>query len=220
MEYLESNIILSHTFDTEYTSLELKNTFSNLINVLLTNMVGENKKYLNINDKDQYLFNPKLILQLVHKLISPFLENDIFIDSLLYEQYNTGKMINKMKGILVKINKISYSEAYKLNTLSEKLNSKYNKNLKLEDIEIPDEFCDPILDTLITDPVYLPNTDIIMDKEVIARHLITDQHNPFNREELTLEILEKYNQQEEIKKSVDIFKEKILKWKNDNNYNS
>jgi hypothetical protein len=220
MEYLESNIILSHTFETEYTSLELKNTFSNLINVLLTNMVGENKKYLNINDKDQYLFNPKLILQLVHKLISPFLENDIFIDSLLYEQYNTGKMINKMKGILVKINKISYLEAYKLNTLSEKLNSKYNKNLELEDIEIPDEFCDPILDTLIIDPVYLPNTDIIMDKEVIARHLITDQHNPFNREELTLEILEKYNQQEEIKKSVDIFKEKILKWKNDNNYNS
>ena len=80
-----------------------------------------------------------------------------------------------------------------------------------------DEFCDPILDTVIEIPVYLPGTDILMDKEVIARHLISDEHNPFNRSPLTLLQLDEYNQQPEILAKIIEFKQKLSSWKTTNN---
>lgn len=50
--------------------------------------------------------------------------------------------------------------------------------------EIPDEFRDPLMDTLMTDPVQLPSGNI-MDRKVILRHLLNSQTDPFNRQPLT-----------------------------------
>ena len=59
----------------------------------------------------------------------------------------------------------------------------------------------------------LPDTDIIMEKSVIARHLLTDLHNPFNREPLTMEKLDKFNKKSRIKDLLKIFMEKKDEWK-------
>ena len=69
------------------------------------------------------------------------------------------------------------------------------------------------MSTLIEEPVMLPSTKIIMDKNVIARHLISDPHDPFNRDSLTLEELEKYNLKDEVVKEIDSFKTKIKDFK-------
>ena len=42
--------------------------------------------------------------------------------------------------------------------------------------DIPDEFLDPILGTLMTDPVHLPTSNTIMDRSVIARHILRCDH--------------------------------------------
>lgn len=44
------------------------------------------------------------------------------------------------------------------------------------------------MDTLMTDPVILPS-GIIMDRAIIARHLLNSQTDPFNRQPLTEEQL-------------------------------
>ena len=54
-----------------------------------------------------------------------------------------------------------------------------------------------------------------MDKGVIARHLLSDPHDPFNRDELTMEKLEEFNQQDDIKKKLDVLKVKIEKFKSE-----
>ena len=51
--------------------------------------------------------------------------------------------------------------------------------------EIPDDFLDPIMCTLMTDPVLLPSGDT-MDRTNITRHLLTDETNPFTRQPLTV----------------------------------
>jgi hypothetical protein len=38
--------------------------------------------------------------------------------------------------------------------------------------DAPEEFLDPILGTLMTDPVRLPTSNKIMDRSVIARHIL------------------------------------------------
>ena len=56
--------------------------------------------------------------------------------------------------------------------------------------EVPDEFLDPIMQTLMLDPVKLPTSGKTMDRSVIMRILLTEHLDPFNRAELTPEMLE------------------------------
>jgi hypothetical protein len=48
---------------------------------------------------------------------------------------------------------------------------------------------DPVMDTLMTDPVLLPTSGNIMDRANIMRHLLNSQTDPFNRQDLTEEQL-------------------------------
>jgi len=92
---------------------------------------------------------------------------------------------------------------------------------KLNDIElqknnhiIPDELTDPIYNTLLENPVYLPTSDIIVDLLIIKRHLLSNSNDPFTREPLTLEEIYKYNTKPNIINKINILKKKIEDYKN------
>jgi Kip1 ubiquitination-promoting complex protein 1 len=53
--------------------------------------------------------------------------------------------------------------------------------------EVPDEFLDPLLSTIMTDPVLLPDSNITVDRATIERHLMSSKTDPFNRSPLTLD---------------------------------
>lgn len=55
--------------------------------------------------------------------------------------------------------------------------------------DAPDEFKDPLMDTLMIDPVMLPSGQI-MDRSVIMRHLLNSNTDPFNRQPLTEDMLQ------------------------------
>ena len=57
----------------------------------------------------------------------------------------------------------------------------------LSSADVPDEFLDPIMSTLMTQPVTLPSSRVTVDRSTIARHLLSDQSDPFNRSPLTME---------------------------------
>lgn len=56
------------------------------------------------------------------------------------------------------------------------------------DEEVPVEFKDPIMDTIMKDPVRLPSGHAI-DRAVILRHLMTVKNDPFTRTALNEEDL-------------------------------
>ena len=51
-------------------------------------------------------------------------------------------------------------------------------------VTCPVSVTDPLMQTLMTDPVTLPS-GIVMDRPVIMRHLLNDLTDPFNRQPLT-----------------------------------
>lgn len=53
--------------------------------------------------------------------------------------------------------------------------------------EAPDHFMDPIMSTLMLDPVILPSSKATVDRSTIARHLLSDQTDPFNRAPLSMD---------------------------------
>lgn len=50
-----------------------------------------------------------------------------------------------------------------------------------------EEILDPIMSTLMTDPVIFPSPHVTVDRTKIARHFLSDQTDPFNRESLTMD---------------------------------
>ena len=61
---------------------------------------------------------------------------------------------------------------------------------EIDDGELSADKLDPISLTLITNPIFLPNK-IVVDKYTIYRHVLTNQENPFSREYLDADILDK-----------------------------
>jgi ubiquitin conjugation factor E4 B len=55
--------------------------------------------------------------------------------------------------------------------------------------EVPDEFLDPIMSTIMHNPVRLPTSGNVMDRDVISRILLSDKQDPFNRKFLTEDML-------------------------------
>ena len=47
--------------------------------------------------------------------------------------------------------------------------------------EAPEEFWDPIMATIMDDPVILPTSSTTVDRATIMRHLLSDPNDPFNR---------------------------------------
>ncbi|XP_075543042.1 ubiquitination factor E4B isoform X3 [Dermacentor variabilis] len=54
--------------------------------------------------------------------------------------------------------------------------------------DAPDEFRDPLMDTLMEEPVVLPSGHVV-DKATIVRHLLNSSTDPFNRQPLTEDML-------------------------------
>ena len=67
---------------------------------------------------------------------------------------------------------------------------------------------DPVMDTLMEDPVRLPS-GIIMDRPIIIRHLLNSNQDPFNRQILTVDMLV----------PVTELKQRIEEWKLDKERN-
>lgn len=64
-----------------------------------------------------------------------------------------------------------------------------NQKREMDYSDAPDEFKDPLMDTLMEDPVRLPSSGKIMDRAVILRHLLNSSTDPFNRQPLTEDML-------------------------------
>ena len=195
---------------------EIKNCFINII-IILLNITTTNKlKQFKIKDKDSVTFKPIDLLNDIHKFIINIIikkENEKQLSYLFGTNDNyTESSILKMINILDKYDDIKRTNYSSLSYFDYLISEHLNKIKDLEEKEIPDELCDPLMDTLIEEPVMLPNK-VIVDYQVIKRHLLNDSTNPFNRELLTIEILEEYNKRKEVKEEIDLFKKKIKDFK-------
>lgn len=62
------------------------------------------------------------------------------------------------------------------------------RQIEIDFSDAPDNFKDPLMDTIMDDPVMLPSGNV-MDRSVIIRHLLNASTDPFNRQPLTEDML-------------------------------
>lgn len=101
--------------------------------------------------------------------------------------YGDGKTYRLALNTVKKLNLLTHTEHETMNAMYEKVESKRMANVDLEALtaDCPDEFLDPLLMTIMRDPVKLPSGNIV-DRSTIAQHLLNDVTDPFNRAQMTM----------------------------------
>lgn len=159
------------------------------------------KKY-NINFKWKILYDITKMIYITfnnNKLFIKYMKNDnLFFDEAIFSNFN-----------------LSFQEDNKLNILVDKIKKSKKKSKKYIN-EFPNEFCDPLLYVPIKEPIILPESKVFMDFSSISNHLLNNEFDPFNRTKLTIKELIEFNLLPENIEKIELFKNKIAKWKMEN----
>uniref|UniRef100_G1Q204 Ubiquitin conjugation factor E4 n=1 Tax=Myotis lucifugus TaxID=59463 RepID=G1Q204_MYOLU len=170
---------------------ELGPRLAAMLNFNLQQLCGPKCRDLKVENPEKYGFEPKKLLD---QLTDIYLQLDcarfakaIADDQRSYSKELFEEVISKMRKAGIK----STIAIEKFKLLAEKVEEIVAKNARAEIdySDAPDEFRDPLMDTLMTDPVRLPS-GTIMDRSIILRHLLNSPTDPFNRQTLTESMLE------------------------------
>ncbi|XP_077578234.1 ubiquitin conjugation factor E4 A isoform X2 [Stigmatopora nigra] len=160
-----------------------------MLNYFLQHLVGPKMGALKVKDFSEFDFKPQ---QLVYDICTIYLnlgdeenfcatvpkDGRSYSPTLFCQTIRVLKKINKPGDVIV---------AFGL--LADKIKSHADRQQEEEEtyLDAPEEFLDPIMSTLMLDPVLLPSSNVTVDRTTIARHLLSDQTDPFNRSPLTMD---------------------------------
>ncbi|KAL0237991.1 hypothetical protein GEMRC1_012465 [Eukaryota sp. GEM-RC1] len=84
---------------------------------------------------------------------------------------------------------ISESQQHSLQSLLQRVStlSSFVKEREALAEKAPDKYLDSLSYTLMDDPVLLPNSEMVMDRAILVRHLLSDPRDPFTRAPLKIE---------------------------------
>jgi ubiquitin conjugation factor E4 B len=191
-----------------FTTPEIVQRLADMLDYNMEALVGPKQINLKVSDPEQYQFNPASLLADIMSVYlnlknQPSFHLAVARDGRSYKEYNFNKA-----GEIVGKKFLKSPEELKQ---WKKLGATIEKVKKLEEQaeedlgDIPDEFLDPLLFTLMEDPVKLPVSGVYIDRSSIRTHLLSDPQDPFNRVPLKIE---------EVIPATDL-KERIEKFKAD-----
>lgn len=176
---------------------------TSMLNYFLLNLVGPQKEKFKVKDKKEFEFDPATtVLEICHIYIN-LSNSDAFCLAISQDgrSYST-QLFSYAETILIRIGGGQLiGEMAELAEKVQKLDVKYKQEQEII-ADAPEEYLDPIMSTLMTDPVILPSSKVTVDRSTIVRHLLSDQTDPFNRAPLTMDKV----------KPNETLKAQILQW--------
>ncbi|XP_063221072.1 ubiquitin conjugation factor E4 A [Bacillus rossius redtenbacheri] len=194
------NILGRETIHTlEFLTSEITSIFchptmvdriASMLNYFLYHLVGPKKKNFKVKDQKEYDFDPANTVLNICKIYVHLYSSEAFCIAVSQDGRSySPQLFTLAEDVLVRIGGVGLVPD--LQAVAEKVALLSTQQQEDDDIlsEAPEEFLDPIMSTLMTDPVVLPSSRATVDRSTIARHLLSDQTDPFNRSPLTMDML-------------------------------
>jgi len=209
--------LLSRDVGDHFLREELVERIANMLNYFLDKLAGPKAQDLQVEDPEKYNFKPNELLGKISDIYVHFshCSNSAIVeqfckcvagDERSYSEEVFENTVNKLKSENIRDEgRIKELKAFAVK-VKKFASQKRDDEESLGDI--PDEFLDPILNTLMTDPVILPTSGTTMDRAVISRHLLSVNTDPFNRQHLTVDMLQP---NEELKKKIDTWRKNKMR---------
>ncbi|KAJ2885629.1 Ubiquitin conjugation factor E4, partial [Coemansia asiatica] len=221
---------LSRLSPRSFQAIEVVGRLAAMLNYNLKLLTGPKCSSLRVRDmKERFAFNPRVLLseltsvyihlgltlsetdsgqmesdedqQAVSRFVTAVVEDD--------RSYSSG-LFSDAYSILERWSLKSTESLEKLTLFADKCKEAKVDSRLIEFLEskAPDQYLDPLLASLITDPVRLPTSDTVMELAVIKGQLLSDPRDPFNRAMLTVDMLEPVP---ELKQEIAAWREKMVK---------
>lgn len=162
-----------------------------MLNYFLRNLVGPNKMNFKVKQMNDYEFQPgDLVRNICRIYVNLGCRNPIAIQSVTsslqsnpkYEEFclaisgddrsYTPDLLNDAHSVLIRLNVPMLGEDLRTvdRTIKDVARRHRQREIPLEDI--PEDFLDPLMSTLMSDPVILPGSRKVLDRATITRHLL------------------------------------------------
>ncbi|KAL4964751.1 ubiquitin-ubiquitin ligase UFD2 [Aspergillus stella-maris] len=173
-----------------FTMPEIVQRLADMLDYNLDAMVGPKSSNLRVENLHEYGFRPRALLSEIVDVYLNLMGRQSFITAVARDgrSYKPANF-EKAAEILRKWSLKGPDELKRWDLLRSKVQAaKAEDEQAEEDLgEIPDEYLDPLMYTLMEDPVILPASRMSIDRSTIRSHLLSDPHDPFNRVPLTME---------------------------------
>ncbi|KAJ0176606.1 hypothetical protein K1T71_007785 [Dendrolimus kikuchii] len=176
---------------------------ASMLNYFLLHLVGPNKKNFKVKDMKEYDFDPASTVLDICRMYVELGDNERFCAAVSDDGRSySPQLFTLAEAVLVRIGGGGLIGS--LQEVATRVGLLAEQRQRDEEIlaNAPDEFLDPIMSTLMRDPVILPSSRTTVDRTTIARHLLSDQTDPFNRSPLSMD---------QVKSNTEL-KEKIHAW--------
>uniref|UniRef100_A0A0B7A894 Ubiquitin conjugation factor E4 A n=1 Tax=Arion vulgaris TaxID=1028688 RepID=A0A0B7A894_9EUPU len=164
---------------------------ASMLSYFLCKLVGPKQKEFSVKDKENYDFKPQETVLNISAIYLNLQNSDQFCQAVFQDQRSyTPDLFKQTCQVLEKIGSTPQT-IFDFMQLDDKIKVMQTAKMSEEHalVDAPEEFLDPIMETLMTDPVMLPSSHNIVDRNVIARHILSDQTDPFNRQPLSLDMV-------------------------------
>jgi ubiquitin conjugation factor E4 B len=181
---------------------EVVDRLARMLNFNQVVLTGDKCKNLKVKDPMKYRFNPKDLLSMIVDIYLNLRTKQTFVlacarDGRSYRR----EVFMKTTVILKKYSLKPASDVDAFQKLSDAIEEAKVQDEEGEEAlgEIPDHFLgnislfclgltiDPLMYTIMEDPVILPTSKISIDRSTIKSHLLSDPTDPFNRSPLKIE---------------------------------
>ncbi|OUC47930.1 u-box domain protein [Trichinella nativa] len=164
---------------------ELGDRLAAMLNFNLAQLCGPKCRHLRVKNPQRFNWDPRALLDQLTQIYL-HLDNDKFAAAIANDERSYSKQLfEDVVGRIVrhKIKAVSQVEQFKL--LAERVEQIWEMKREQEVIlcDIPEEFTDPLMGTIMRNPVLLPSGNIT-DVSSIRRHLLNKPTDPFTRQQL------------------------------------
>lgn len=189
-----------------FTMPEIVQRLADMLDYNLDAMVGPKRLNLDVGNLSEYGFNPRALLSEIVDVYLNLMDKESFVlavarDGRSYKPANFEEATKIMRTRALK----PADELKKWERLQKKFKEAKEADEQAEEDlgEIPDDFLgmfrrcsprirdltepDPLIFTLMEDPVILPASKMTIDRATIRSHLLSDPNDPFNRVPLKIE---------------------------------
>ena len=175
---------------------EILPRFSSMLLNVVRLLVGPKGLSIKVDNMESYNFNPKGLLKEICIILTHFGAYELFFTSLAADGFITDSqgniLLHKALQTVQKLHLLDRVDIEKLTNVVDKVvaaRAEYKDIDALTD-DAPEHFLDPLMNTIMRDPVLLPTSGNIVDRATITTQLLQTSIDPFNRKPLTIDKVE------------------------------
>ncbi|KAF5338878.1 hypothetical protein D9611_008795 [Ephemerocybe angulata] len=168
---------------------EIVDRLAAMLDYNLQALVGPRCQDLKVREPEKLKFNPKELLGNILQVFLNLSDQPEFVEAVAGDGRSYSKeLFDRACDIALRRTIKSPTEIDVLRQFVERVETAKAMMQAEEDLgEVPDEYLDPLMFSVMKDPVMLPSSKAIMDRSTIKSHLLSDSKDPFNRAPLTIE---------------------------------